>query len=105
MTTQLLLSPDELNNLVYVAKNKDMLPNNSPEKVKAINFILERVKAIGEPYMIIEVGSGMTDRDKQRILRNMELLWEKHKLFTVSIWLSKSSCPFISIGSKDNSKQ
>lgn len=77
-----------------------LLQHNEEIRQQAIDFAKEFILQIGQPYFIIEVGPGLTDSNKERIMGEMRILWEKGKLATIAVWISLGSCPFLSVETK-----
>ena len=88
---------DEVRNLIYVARNKDTLSTNDSRYIAAAKYVVDFLMNHKQFYMILECGPDFTTDDRDRIMKGMKDLYEKEKLLTLSVWLSKDSCPYLSI--------
>ena len=89
---------DEVRNLIFVARNKDTLNTSDKRYIAASKYVVDFLMDHQQFYMILECGPDFTDKDRDRIMKGMKDLYEKEKLLTLSVWLSKDSCPYLSVG-------
>ena len=98
MDSQVSMVPKEdLDNLIFVAKNRVSLQDSDPRLQRAIAVTITYLFAYQSPYAILEAGPGMEPKDRERIMKRMEDLYSKYETFTLAIWISKESCPSLSI--------
>lgn len=91
------ITKDELDSFTYIARSGDTM---DPRYQRVMDFVEARLADSRTPYLLIEYGPGMTNRDADRIIGNMKYLYDVSGLRTISIWVSKDSCPYISIPSR-----
>jgi hypothetical protein len=88
---------DDIENFIEVARSINSIKVDDPRRQRAIFFMLGVLKSYESLYIVLERGPNMTMKDRDRIMKHMEDLYKKNKMVTLSIWLSKESCPHLSV--------
>lgn len=84
-----LFNKDELDNFVYVAKSIDKLSSTDERVKEATKFMTSALIEMKSSFGILEIGTDMTQQDKDRVTNMMTEL-SKNGCITLAVWILKA---------------